>query len=49
MPDALPGHREIVYISGVAELAGGLAMLDPLGPLGGLVADRAAVAVFRPT
>jgi uncharacterized membrane protein len=27
VPDALPGHREIVYVSGVAELAGGLAML----------------------
>jgi uncharacterized membrane protein len=27
VPDALPGHREIVYASGVAELAGGLAML----------------------
>lgn len=27
VPDALPGHREIVYVSGVAELAGGLAIL----------------------
>jgi uncharacterized membrane protein len=28
VPDALPQHREIVYISGVAEIAGGLALLD---------------------
>jgi uncharacterized membrane protein len=27
VPDALPGHREIVYVSGVAELAGALAIL----------------------
>ena len=27
VPDALPAHREIVYLSGVAEIAGGLAML----------------------
>jgi len=27
VPDALPGHREIVYISGVAEIAGGLGVL----------------------
>ena len=28
MPDQLPSHREIVYISGVAEIAGALALLD---------------------
>ena len=27
VPDALPGHREIVYVSGVAEIAGALAVL----------------------
>jgi len=28
VPDALPGHQEIVAISGVAEIVGGLALLD---------------------
>jgi uncharacterized membrane protein len=28
VPGALPAHREIVYVSGVAEIAGGLAILD---------------------
>ncbi len=28
VPDALPVHREIVYVSGVAEIAGALALLD---------------------
>ena len=28
VPDALPSHREIVYVSGVAEIAGALALLD---------------------
>jgi uncharacterized membrane protein len=27
VPDPLPGHREIVYVSGVAEIAGALAVL----------------------
>ena len=27
VPDALPKHRDIVYVSGVAEIAGALAML----------------------
>ena len=27
VPNALPGHREIVYVSGVAEIAGALAVL----------------------
>ena len=29
MPDYLPAQRELVYASGVAELAGGLAVLHP--------------------
>lgn len=29
MPDWLPAHRELVWISGVAELAGGLGLLHP--------------------
>ncbi|MGI8920824.1 MAG: DoxX family protein [Solirubrobacteraceae bacterium] len=30
MPPYLPAHRELVYISGVAEIAGGAAALSPL-------------------
>lgn len=29
VPDWLPAHRELVYASGVAEMAGGLALLHP--------------------
>lgn len=29
MPDYLPAHRELVYASGVAEMAGGAALLAP--------------------
>jgi uncharacterized membrane protein len=29
MPDWLPAHRELVYASGVAEIAGGAALLHP--------------------
>ncbi|MDQ3607956.1 MAG: DoxX family protein [Actinomycetota bacterium] len=29
MPDELPAQRELVYVSGVAELAGGLGLLHP--------------------
>jgi uncharacterized membrane protein len=29
MPDWLPAHRELVYASGVAEMAGGLGLLAP--------------------
>jgi uncharacterized membrane protein len=29
MPDYLPAHRELVYASGVAEIAGGLGTLHP--------------------
>ena len=34
MPDALPVHREIVYVSGVAEIAGALALLTAARPVG---------------
>ena len=29
MPEYLPAHRELVYASGVAEIAGGAALLVP--------------------
>jgi uncharacterized membrane protein len=29
MPDFLPAHRELVYISGIAEAAGGLGLILP--------------------
>lgn len=29
MPDGLPAHRELIYASGVAEIAGGLGTLHP--------------------
>ena len=29
MPDYLPAHTELVYLSGVAEMAGGAALLSP--------------------
>ncbi|HEV2820876.1 MAG TPA: hypothetical protein VGW11_10240 [Solirubrobacteraceae bacterium] len=29
MPDELPAQRELVYASGLAEMAGGLGLLDP--------------------
>ena len=28
MPEALPAHRELVYLSGLAEIAGGAGVLD---------------------
>jgi uncharacterized membrane protein len=31
MPPALPRHREAVIVSGIAEIAGGLAVLHPAG------------------
>jgi len=48
MPPYLPAHRELVYASGVAEIAGGVALLsaDPRVRRGGawwLVATLAAV------
>ena len=29
MPEALPAHRELVYLSGLAEIAGGAGVLSP--------------------
>jgi uncharacterized membrane protein len=29
MPEALPAHRELVYVSGLAEIAGGAGVLSP--------------------
>jgi len=29
MPEALPAHRELVYLSGIAEIAGGLGLILP--------------------
>jgi uncharacterized membrane protein len=29
MPEALPAHRELVYLSGIAEAAGGLGLILP--------------------
>ena len=29
MPDYVPAHRELVYTSGVAEIAGGLGLMSP--------------------
>lgn len=29
MPDALPAHRALVYVSGIAEIAGGLGLILP--------------------
>jgi len=47
VPDPLPGHREIVYISGVAEIAGGLALLDRRSaPWAGWWLIAVLVAVF---
>ncbi len=41
MPEALPAHRELVYLSGLAEMAGGAGVLvGPHAARGGLVADR---------
>ena len=43
MPRYLPAHRELVYASGVAEIAGGAGVLHPTtAPRRGLVADRHA-------
>ena len=35
MPPYLPRHRELVYASGVAEIAGGLATMHPRDPPSG--------------
>ena len=51
MPRYLPAHRELVYASGVAELAGGAGVLHAkTRTRRGLVADRhAASPSSRPT
>jgi uncharacterized membrane protein len=47
VPDALPAHREIVAVSGVAEIAGGLALLDRrTAPWAGWWLISLLVAVF---
>jgi uncharacterized membrane protein len=47
VPDPLPGHREIVYVSGVAEIAGALALLDRrTAPWAGWWLIALLVAVF---
>jgi uncharacterized membrane protein len=47
MPDYLPAHRELVYASGVAEMAGGLALLHPRTRRAGMVISIATlVGVF---
>ena len=47
MPDWLPAHTELVYASGVAEIAGGAALLAPrTRRLGSLWSIATLVAVF---
>lgn len=47
VPDALPAHRELVWASGVAEIAGGLAVMYPrTRALGGLWLVAVLLAVF---
>ena len=47
MPDALPAHRELVYLSGVAEMAGGAGVLaDPTRRLAGWWLIATMLAVF---
>jgi uncharacterized membrane protein len=47
MPDWLPAHRELVYASGVAEIASGAALLHPrTRRLGGALSVATLVAVF---
>lgn len=47
MPDYLPGHRELVLASGVAEIAGGVAVVFPrTRPAAGLWLAAVLVAVF---
>jgi uncharacterized membrane protein len=49
MPGWLPAHRELVYASGVAEIAGALAVLHPSAEVqrwGGLWLVATLVAVF---
>jgi uncharacterized membrane protein len=47
MPPYVPAHRELVYISGVAEIAGGLATMHPrTRRAGSLWSIATLVAVF---
>jgi len=47
VPDWLPAHRELVYASGVAEIAAGAALLHPrTRRLGGVLSIATLVAVF---
>jgi uncharacterized membrane protein len=47
MPPYLPWHRELIIVSGIAEIAGGLAILIPkLRPLAGWSLIVLLVAVF---
>src|SRR5947209_5009605 len=47
MPDYLPAHRELVYASGVAEIAGGAAVLHPsTRRFGSALSIATLVAVF---
>jgi len=47
MPDALPAHRELVYLSGVAEMAGGAGVLaDPTRRAAGWWLIATMLAVF---
>lgn len=47
VPDWLPAKRELVYASGVAEIAAGAALLNPrTRRLGGLLSVATLVAVF---
>ncbi len=47
MPPELPAHRELVYASGVAEIAGGLAVMHPrTRRLGGLWLVLVLLGVF---
>ena len=47
VPDYLPAHRELVYASGVAEIAGGLAVMHPrTRRLGSLWSIATLLAVF---
>ena len=47
MPEALPAHRELVYLSGVAEMAGGAGVLaEPTRRLAGWWLIATMLAVF---
>ena len=47
MPDYLPAHRELVYASGIAEIAGGLGTLHPATrKAGSWLSIATLVAVF---